>query len=101
MCGSAVEQIMSAGNETELALEGIEPSTIVSTLTFMNGIMFVGFFGFFQFITFCLANFRSTPSSIPYHTLLKTPNLRLSNCRHSTPNNDTSGQCHWSEKAQA
>lgn len=44
MCGAAVEQIMSVGNETQLALDGIEPSSIVSTLTFMNGIMFVSFF---------------------------------------------------------
>ncbi|KAI6171042.1 hypothetical protein M3Y97_01081200 [Aphelenchoides bicaudatus] len=43
MCGAAVEEIMSNGNETELATSGIEPSTIVSTLTFMNGVMFLIF----------------------------------------------------------
>jgi hypothetical protein len=43
MCGAAVEELMSTGNETQLALDGVGPSNIVSTLTFMNGVMFVSF----------------------------------------------------------
>lgn len=46
MCGAAVEQLMQSnqmGNSTDPLIEGLEPAIIVSTLTFMNGVMFVSF----------------------------------------------------------
>lgn len=93
MCGAAVEQIMSTGNETELAIQGIEPSTIVSTLTFMNGVMFVGRQK--QIHDLILADFCTFPSSIFDYSLFKTANLWIFNSRRVALNNDSNRKCRW------
>jgi MFS superfamily sulfate permease-like transporter len=46
MCGAAAEDVMQNYNETALDKE-ITPATVVSTITFLNGVMFVRFYRLF------------------------------------------------------